>query len=187
MPVAISKRLSSPWIKGGLALVAGAVVLLFIGLLFPTKAAFFPLVSLWCSCMLFYGVLWVLRVADVEFTLFHYAVLVACWAGSVVYFYWALGRREFIYAWDYVNYIDKQFHAEAAFALGPITGFNYIFDSFTDDYTNFITLFTEFPYCLTSKTGDSYAFAQVFCIVPALMFLLAGLTIKIGKILNGKK
>ena len=186
MPVAISKRLSSPWIRGGLALVAGAVVLLFIGLLFPTKAAFFPLVSLWCSCMLFYGVLWVLRVADVEFTLFHYAVLVACWAGSVVYFYWALGRREFIYAWDYVNYIDKQFHAEAAFALGPITGFNYIFDSFTDDYTNFITLFTEFPYCLTSKTGDSYAFAQVFCIVPALMFLLAGLTIKIGKILNVK-
>lgn len=114
MPVAISKRLSSPWIRGGLTLVAGAVVLLFIGLLFPTKAAFFPLVSLWCSCILFYGVLWVLRVADVEFTLFHYAVLVACWAGSVVYFYWALGRREFIYAWDYVNYIDKQFHAEAA-------------------------------------------------------------------------
>lgn len=186
MPVAISKRLSSPWIRGGLALAAGAVVLLFIGLLFPTQAAFFPLVSLWCSCILFYGVLWVLRVADVEFTFFHYAVLVACWAGSVVYFYWALGRREFIYAWDYVNYIDKQFHAEAAFALGPITGFQYIFDSFTDDYTNFITLFTEFPYCLTSKTGDSYAFAQVFCIVPTLMVLLAGLTIKIGKILNVK-
>ena len=45
MPVAISKRLSSPWVKGGIALAAGAVVLLFIGLLFPTQAAFFPLVS----------------------------------------------------------------------------------------------------------------------------------------------
>ncbi len=47
-------------------------------------------------------------------------------------------------------------------------------------------MFTEFPFCLTAKTGDSYAFAQVFCVLPSLMLMLAGLTIKIGQILEVK-
>mgnify|MGYP000718433889 CR=1 FL=1 len=132
----------------------------------PTAAAFFPLVSLWCSCVLFYGALWVLHTAGVELDFFHRAAIIAFWAGAVLYFYWALGRRQFIYAWDYVNYIQKQFNTEAAFALGPVAGFKYIISTFSEDYTNFITLFTEFPFCLTAKTGDSYAFAQVFCVLP---------------------
>lgn len=55
-----------------------------------------------------------------------------------------------------------------------------------DDYTNFITLFTEFPFCLTDHTGDAYAFSQVFCILPTLLVLLAGLVVKVGQILNVK-
>ena len=186
MPTTKTKPTLSPWAKGGAALGIGAAAIALIGLLFPTGAAFFPLVSLWCSCTLFYGALWVLRVSGVELDFFHRAVLIACWAGMVLYFFWALGRRQFIYTWDYVNYIDKQYHAEAAFALGPAAGFQYIFGSFADDYTNFITLFTEFPYCLTAKTGDSYSFSQVFCVLPALMLMLAGLTVKIGQMLNVK-
>ena len=85
-----------------------------------------------------------------------------------------------------MNYIQKQFNTEAAFALGPVAGFKYIISTFSEDYTNFITLFTEFPFCLTAKTGDSYAFAQVFCVLPSLMLMLAGLTIKIGQILEVK-
>lgn len=50
-----------------------------------------------------------------------------------------------------------------------------------DDYTNFITLFTEFPFCLTSHTGDAYSFSQVFCILPTLLVLLAGLVVKVGR------
>ena len=176
----------SPWSKGGIGLGLGALALVVIGLVFPTGGAFFPLVSLWCSCVLFYGALWVLRVADVELNFFHRAVLVGFWAAAVLYFYWALGRRQFIYAWDYVNYIVKQYSAETAFAQGPAAGFAYIFGSFADDYTNFITLFTEFPFCLTARTGDSYAFAQVFCVLPTLMVLLAGLTVKIGQMLHVK-
>ena len=55
-----------------------------------------------------------------------------------------------------------------------------------DDYTNFITLFTEFPFCLTDHTGDAYSFSQVFCILPTLLVLLAGLVVKVGQILNVK-
>lgn len=180
------KKTLSPWAKGGIGLSAGALLLVLVGLLFPTAAAFFPLVSLWCSCVLFYGALWVLHTAGVELDFFHRAAIIAFWAGAVLYFYWALGRRQFIYAWDYVNYIQKQFNTEAAFALGPVAGFKYIISTFSEDYTNFITLFTEFPFCLTAKTGDSYAFAQVFCVLPSLMLMLSGLTIKIGQILEIK-
>ena len=186
MPVTKTKPALSPWAKGGIALGCGLLALAAVGLLLPTAGVFFPLVSLWCSCVLFYGCLWVLRMSGVELDFFHRAVLIAAWAGAVLYFYWALGRRQFIYAWDYVNYIQKQFDTEAAFALGPMAGLKYIFGTFADDYTNFITLFTEFPFCLTAKTGDSYAFAQAFCVLPSLMLMLAGLTIKVGRMLHVK-
>ena len=114
------KKILSPWAKGGIGLGAGALLLVLVGLLFPTAAAFFPLVSLWCSCVLFYGALWVLHTAGVELDFFHRAAIIAFWAGAVLYFYWALGRRQFIYAWDYVNYIQKQFNTEAAFAMGRL-------------------------------------------------------------------
>lgn len=55
------KKTLSPWAKGGIGLGAGVLLLVLVGLLFPTAAAFFPLVSLWCSCVLFYGALWVLH------------------------------------------------------------------------------------------------------------------------------
>ena len=60
------KKILSPWAKGGIGLGAGALLLVLVGLLFPTAVAFFPLVSLWCSCVLFYGALWVLHTAGVE-------------------------------------------------------------------------------------------------------------------------
>lgn len=180
------KKTLSPWAKGGIGLGAGALLLALVGLLFPTAAAFFPLVSLWCSCVLFYGALWVLHTAGVELDFFHRAAIIAFWAGAVLYFYWALGRRQFIYVWDYANYLIKQYNAEAAFALGPMAGFQFIFSSLADDYTNFITLFTEFPFCLTARTGDSFSFSQVFSVLPTLMVLLAGLVIKIGQMLRVK-
>ena len=38
-----------------------------------------------------------LRVAGIKFDLFHKAVLVGLWAAALVYFFWALGRRSFVY------------------------------------------------------------------------------------------
>lgn len=142
--------------------------------------------SLWCNLALFACVLLVLRVAGVKFDLFHKAVLVGLWAAALVYFFWALDRRSFVYIWDYFNYINKQYSAEAAFLQGPAAGFQYIFGSFAEDYTNFITLFLDFPFCLSDRTGDSFAFCQVFSILPMLLVLLAGLTIKVGQMLQVK-
>ncbi len=182
----LSKRQFTPLGWSTLALAGVGLVLAFLGIANIGFASYFPLVGLWCSCLLFVGAFWVLRVSGVELDFFHRAVLVGFWAAAVVYFYWALGRRTFIYAWDYVNYILKQYSVEAAFAASPHEGFAAVFGSLADDYTNFISLFTEFPFCLTARTGDSYAFAQVFCIVPTLLVLLAGVVIKVGQMLRVK-
>lgn len=172
--------------KVWLGLAAGALALIVFGLAAPGSSLFFPLVSLWCNAALFALVLLVLRRAGMELDLFHKAVLVGLWAAAVLYFYWTLGSRTFLYHWDYINYILKQYHAEAAFAQSTGAGFRFLLDSITEDYTNFITLFTEFPFCLSGKTGDDYAFCQVFSVLPSLLVLLAGLTVKVGRMLRVK-
>ncbi len=182
----LTKLRTSAAAKCVLALTAAAVLLAVFALTAPGSKFFFPLVSLWCNLALFACVLLVLRVAGVKFDLFHKAVLVGLWAAALVYFFWALNRRSFVYIWDYVNYINKQYSAEAAFLQSPAAGFHYIFGSLAEDYTNFITLFLDFPFCLSSHTGDSFAFCQVFSILPMLLVLLAGLTIKVGQMLQVK-
>lgn len=172
--------------KVWLGLAAGALALIVFGLAAPGSSLFFPLVSLWCNAALFALALLVLRRAGTELDLFHKAVLVGLWAAAVLYFYWTLSSRTFLYHWDYVNYILKQYHAEAAFAQSTGAGFRFLLDSITEDYTNFITLFTEFPFCLSGKTGDNYAFCQVFSVLPSLLVLLAGLTVKVGRMLRVK-
>ena len=177
---------SSAAAKFVLGLAAAAVLLAVSAKAAPGSALFFPLVSLWCNLALFALVLLVLRVAGVKFDLFHKAVLVGLWAAALVYFFWALNRRSFIYIWDYANYINKQYSAEAAFLQGPGAGFRLIFGSFAEDYTNFITLFLEFPFCLSDRTGDSFAFCQVFSVLPMILLLLAGLVCKVGQMLRVK-
>lgn len=182
----ITKPRVSAAAKTALVLAAAAVLLAVFALAAPGSRFFFPLVSLWCNLALFACVLLVLRVAGIKFDLFHKAVIVGLWAAALIYFFWALNRRSFVYIWDYVNYINKQYSAEAAFLQSPAAGFHYIFGSFAEDYTNFITLFLDFPFCLSDRTGDSFAFCQVFSILPMLLVLLAGLTIKVGQLLRVK-
>ena len=182
----ITRLRTSNAAKYVLALAAAAVLLAVFAQAAPGSGLVFPLVSLWCNLALFACVLLVLRVAGVKFDLFHIAVIVGLWAAALVYFFWALGRRSFVYIWDYFNYINKQYSAEAAFLQGPAAGFHFIFSSFAEDYTNFITLFLEFPFCLSDHTGDSFAFCQVFSVLPMLLVLLAGLTIKVGQMLRVK-
>ena len=182
----ITKPRVSAAAKIALVLAAAAVLLAVFALATPGSRFFFPLVSLWCNFALFACVLLVLRVAGIKFDLFHKAVLVGLWAAALVYFFWALNRRSFVYIWDYVNYINKQYGAEAAFLQSPAAGFQFIFGSLAEDYTNFITLFLDFPFCLSDRTGDSFAFCQVFSVLPMLLVLLAGLTLKVGQLLRVK-
>ena len=172
--------------KAWLGLAAGALALIILNLALPGSSLFFPLVSLWLDLALFLLALVVLRVAGVELDLFHRAVLAGVWAAALLYAFWALGSRTFLYYWDYANYILKQYSTEAAFLQGAGAGFRFVFDSITEDYTNFISLFTEFPFCLSGKTGDDYAFCQVFSVLPTLLVLLAGLVLKAGQMLRVK-
>ena len=142
MPSAAVRRLS-PLQWAGVGLGGCAVLLALLGLLAPASAFFFPLLSLWASVGLFVLALCVLRVAGAELDFFHKAVVFGIWAVAVVYFYWTLSSRSFVYVWDYANYLLKQYDAEAAFAQSAGAGLAYIFGSMADDYTNFITLFTE--------------------------------------------
>lgn len=169
---------------GGFAVAA--LLLLLFALLVPGHPAFFPLVSLLCNFAIFAAALGVLRLAKVRFNTFHWCVLAVLWAASIFYFYWAVHRRDFVYIWDYVNYLNKQYSVEAAFLNGPAAGFQFIFDSLTEDYTNFLCLFLEFPFCLTDRTGDSYAICQVFSVLPSLLVLLAGVVVKVGQMLRVK-
>ena len=182
----ITRLRTSNAAKCVLALAAAAVLLAVFAQAAPGSGFFFPLVSLWCNLALFACALLVLRVAGVKFDLFHKAVLIGLWAAALLYFFWALDRRSFVYIWDYFNYINKQYSAEAAFLQSPAAGFHFIFGSLAEDYTNFITLFLEFPFCLSDRTGDNFAFCQVFSILPMLLVLLAGLTIKVGQMLQVK-
>ena len=184
MPNILTKRSLTPLGWAGIALLGSGLVLALLGIANLGFASYFPLVGLWCSVALFVCACGVLRTAGVTLDFFHRAVLVAFWAAAVLYAFWALNRRTFLYAWDYVNYILKQYQVEAAFSASPQEGFAAVFGSFSEDYTNFISLFTEFPFCLTARTGDSYAFAQVFCIVPALLVVLAGTVVKVGQMLK---
>ena len=145
----ITKPRVSAAAKTALVLTAAAVLLAVFALAAPGSRFFFPLVSLWCNLALFACVLLVLRVAGIKFDLFHKAVIVGLWAAALIYFFWALNRRSFVYIWDYVNYINKQYSAEAAFLQSPAAGFHYIFGSFAE-------------------------------------VLLAGLTIKVGQMLQVK-
>ena len=97
-------KLRISWVgRALLAYAVSALALVVLGLAAPGSAVFFPLVSLWCNLALFGLVLVMLRLADVKFNLFHWAVIIGFWAAALLYFYWAETRRSFVYIWDYVN------------------------------------------------------------------------------------
>ena len=73
-------KLRTSWVgRALLAYAVSALALVVLGLAAPGSAVFFPLVSLWCNLALFGLVLVVLRLADVKFDLFHWAVIIGCW------------------------------------------------------------------------------------------------------------
>lgn len=120
----------------------------------------------------------------VELDRFHWAVLGVLWLCAAIYLLFTLSRRDFIYYWDYSNYIFRQYKAEAAFAGGAGAGLRYLVGTFAEDYTSFISLFTEFPFCLTRRTGDAYTASQLVSILPTLLVALAGMVRKVGQCLD---
>ena len=148
-----------------------------------TGSFFFPLFSLWADCFLFCLTLAAVRRAGVRFELFHGAVLIAVYLLLAICTTLQVNSRSFVYIWDYSNYTLLQYQAEAAFETGALAGLGHILSTLTEDYTSFICLFTEFPFCLTEHTGDDYVLCQLISVLPTLLVALGGLTIKIGQLL----
>ena len=148
-----------------------------------TGTFFFPLFSLWADCLLFCLTLAAVRRAGVRFELFHGAVLVAVYLLVAICFNLQVNSRSFIYVWDYSNYTLLQYQAEAAFQGGALAGLWHLVSTFTEDYTSFICLFTEFPFCLSAHTGDSYVISQLISIFPTLLVALGGVVVKVGQLL----
>ena len=68
--------------------------------------------------------------------------------------------------------------SRSCFCGGAGAGLRYLVGTFAEDYTSFISLFTEFPFCLTRRTGDAYTASQLVSILPTLLVALAGMVRK---------
>ena len=182
MPTTVSR----PRLRRGVVPAAFALSLVLLCICTAagfTGTFFFPLFSLWADCLLFCLTLAAVRRAGVRFELFHGAVLVAVYLLVAICFNLQVNSRSFIYVWDYSNYTLLQYQAEAAFQGGALAGLWHLVSTFTEDYTSFICLFTEFPFCLSAHTGDSYVISQLISIFPTLLVALGGVVVKVGHLL----
>ena len=182
MPTTVSR----PRLRRGVVPAAFALSLVLLCICTAagfTGTFFFPLFSLWADCLLFCLTLAAVRRAGVRFELFHGAVLVAVYLLVAICFNLQVNSRSFIYVWDYSNYTLLQYQAEAAFQDGALAGLWHLVSTFTEDYTSFICLFTEFPFCLSAHTGDSYVISQLISIFPTLLVALGGVVVKVGQLL----
>jgi hypothetical protein len=163
-------------------LAAGLIVCGLTPAQSAAQAAFFPLLSLTAQLLLLRGVQLTLQLCGVRFGRFRRWVLALCFAGAALYLWCFFSRREFIYYWDYNNYLVKQYEAEAAFSVGTAKGLALLGGSLADDYTSFINLFTEFPFCFTAKTGNAYVVCQLISVFPSLLLMLGGLVVRVGEV-----
>lgn len=169
------------------ALFAGSLLLLgLLGFWGGMGALFFPLLSLWANLLLFFCALGILRKAEVRLTRFHWYLLGGVYLAALAYAFIQVNSHTFVYVWDYSNYLLLQYDAEAAFGSGAGVGLWHLYTSLGEDYTSFITLFTEFPFCLTDHTGDSYVLSQMVSVFPTLLLLLGGLVVKTGQLIGVK-
>lgn len=176
-------------IVGGLLLVVGALSLIysFIGL--PNaliQSAVFPILSIFANLIILKMIQITMSIEDIKFNKINKISIVAIFLFFIIYYGITLYRREFIYYWDYSNYIAKQYTLEEAFGIGTKNGIITLLYSFLGDYTGFINIFTEFPFCLTSKTGDCYVMVQLVNVFLPILLSLSILIKKIGNIFKIK-
>lgn len=147
------------------------------------NALFFPTISLIANIVLLTAVFAVLNIAKIHFERWQIGAVVCTYLLFTLLTVFTVANRSFIYYWDYSNYVVKQINIENAFRVGVKPGIYAIIRTFYDDYTNFINIFTEFPYCLTSRTGDAYLYCQLINIFIPLLVLISALIEKVGNLI----
>ena len=105
------------------ALVLCALAAVCAGCAVWAPGAFFGVFSLWAGAALFCGVLAAVRRAGVRLGLYHWTVLGGVYLTLAICTCLVVEGRQFVYIWDYANYLLLQYQAEAAFAAGPLAGY----------------------------------------------------------------
>lgn len=152
----------------------------------PVRKIFFPLLSIWANLMIYKMIKMVMSIRKIRLEKYQWMLIISTIAVTCVFYVIIVLNRDFIYFWDYSNYIVKQYDTEKAFAESIVGGIKYLFASFVYDYTNFINIYTEIPFCLTSKTGDAYVLSQFFNVYIPILILLSVLIVKLGEIFKVK-
>lgn len=121
-----------------------------------------------------------LKNCEIKFKKYQYIFMAIIYFVGFIYYFWSTYNRQFVYYWDYSNYLCNQYYIEEVFSGTIIGGFIKLISSLKWDYTYILTIFAEFPFRLTSYNGDGYAFSQVLYVFPQLVILISALIIKIG-------
>lgn len=170
-----------------LATIVLSFIFNFIGLSNTLiQGAVFPILSIFANLIILKMIQITMSIEDIKFNKINVISIVVIFLFFMIYYGITLCRREFVYYWDYSNYIAKQYSLEEAFGIGTKNGIVTLLYSFLGDYTGFINIFTEFPFCLTSKTGDCYAMVQLVNIFLPILLSLSILIKKIGQIFQIK-
>lgn len=147
---------------------------------------FYPCLSISANLFIAKLVQVVFAVKNIKLKKGHYLCITGAFVSALIFYSVYLTKIDFIYYWDYSGYLVKQLYAESAFASGLKEGIKRLLASLSQDYTEFINVFTEFPFCLTDRTGDSYVISQLFNIFIPILFLLSGFIIKVEDYFNIK-
>lgn len=152
----------------------------------PLRKYFFPIFSVFVNLLIYKMIQMIMSINNIRLEKYQWLLIVCAFAGAFVSYVVIILSRDFIYYWDFSNYIIKQYDTEKAFTGSVVSGIKYLLLSFTGDYTNFINIFTEVPFCLTSKTGDAYVLSQLVNIFIPVSVLLGMLISKMSDILQVK-
>ena len=179
--------------RGGRLVVSSALILVFFTLaLVPLKIVHFQnewvnrgyltALSLFANLCLIYLIWLTVKLSGVSFQKRHFGAVFLIFTAVSIYYVSALRNRDFIYYWDYSNYLVKQYTIEDLFAEDPLKGLWYVIRSMGGDYTTLINVFLEIPFAFTDRTGDSYVLIQLINVFLPLLILMSVLIIKLQSI-----
>lgn len=151
------------------------------------SSAVLPLLSIFANLCIYKLIQVVFAVKNIKLGREHWIYIGSTFLAFFIFYVFFLWQKDFIYYWDYSNYLIKQYNLESIFSYSVSDGIVKLFSSFSEDYTDFINVFLEFPFCLTDKTGDSYVLCQLFNIFLPILILLSGVVMKMCEALKVEK
>lgn len=149
--------------------------------------AFLPLLSIFVNLCIYKMIQITFKIKGVKLKKEHWMYIGVIFSAFFIFYVVFLWQKNFIYYWDYANYLIKQYSLEGVFSNSITEGVLKVLKSFSEDYTDFINIFLEFPFCLTDKTGDSYILCQIFNVFLPILVLLSGIVIKMCEALKVEK